>query len=122
MFLRKLMVIVVPLALLLITCIVFPLLNGLGFWSNVVRGFLAGACLAMLLPLSGAGRKKEPFAGLLWVPTVLTLLVVLYQYLAAVEQVAVPIFSLLETTNGQVVLAECLFASYMMVTCLRTKK
>ena len=56
MFLRKLTVIVVPLALGWALCVLFPLLSGLGFWSNVLKGLLLGAGLALLLPLSGAGR------------------------------------------------------------------
>ena len=71
MFLRKLMVIFVPLLLAGLLCVAFPLLLELklGFWTNVTMGFLLGLGLALLLPLSGASRRREPFAGLLWVPS-----------------------------------------------------
>lgn len=122
MFLRKITVMVVPLLLTLALCLLMPVMSGLGFWSNVVRGILLGTGLALLLPLSGAGKKKEPFAGLLWVPAVLLVLVVIYQYLAAVQAVSVPILDMLVTTNGQVVLVECTFVGYMAAHSLRTKK
>lgn len=121
MFLRKLMVIVIPLVLLAIVCIVTPLMDDALFWTHVIRGMLLGISLALLLPLSGAGRKKEPFAGLLWVPAVVTVLVVVYQYLSATMP-SVPVLSLLSTTNGHIVQVECTFAAYMLITCIRTKK
>lgn len=122
MFLRKITVMVVPLLLALVLCLLMPVMSGLGFWSNVARGILLGIGLALLLPLSGAGKKKEPFAGLLWVPAVLLSLVVIYQYLAAVQAVSVPILDMLMTTNGQVVLVESTFVGYMACHSLRTKK
>lgn len=122
MFLRKLMVMVVPLALLAAVCVLLPVVNGLGFWSHVLKGLMLGAALALLLPLSGAGRKKEPFAGLLWVPTILTAAIAAYQYLAAERGLVAPVLTMLATTNGQVVLAECAFVGFMLVTCVRTRK
>lgn len=121
MFLRKLTVMVVPLVLLLGLCVALPLLNGLGFVSNVIKGMLIGLALALLLPLSGAGRKKEPFAVLLWVPAVLTVLVVVYQYLSSTG-IRVPVLDTLATTDGQIVLTECIFAGYMLTTCIRTRR
>ena len=122
MFLRKLTVIVVPLALGWALCVLFPLLSGLGFWSNVLKGLLLGAGLALLLPLSGAGRKKEPFAGLLWVPALLLMLTVGYQYLHSIGAASVPMLNNLATTDGQVVLVECVLVGYMTLQSLRTRK
>ncbi len=121
MFLRKLTVMVVPLILCWLLCILMPLMNGLGFWSNVLKGVLIGVLLALLLPLSGASRRKEPFAGMLWVPTVLLVLIVVYQYLHSAGTVNIPVLNMLATTNGQVVLAECIFAGYMAAQCIRTR-
>ena len=122
MFLRKLTVIVVPLALGWALCVLFPLLSGLGFWINVLKGLLLGAGLALLLPLSGAGRKKEPFAGLLWVPALLLMLTVGYQYLHSIGAASVPMLNILATTDGQVVLVECVLVGYMTLQSLRTRK
>lgn len=121
MFLRKLMVMVLPLALVFALCLVLPLLGGLGFFANVLRGLLLGVGLALLLPLSGAGRKKEPFAGLLWVPTALLVFTVLYQYLSAIGVMNLPVLAVLTTTSGQVVLVECAFIGYMLTQSIRTK-
>ena len=122
MFLRKLTVMVAPLLLALALCLLFPVMGGLGFWSNVLKGLLMGVVLALLLPLSGAGRKREPFAGLLWVPAVVLALVVTYQYLESIGMVSWPVLSMLTTRDGQVVLVECAFAGYMTAQCIRTKK
>lgn len=122
MFLRKITVMVVPLLLALVLCLVMPVLSGLGFWSNVLRGLLLGIGLALLLPLSGAGRKKEPFANLLWIPALLLALVVVYQYLASSGIMSTPALSLLTTDNAQTVLVESAFVGYMACHSLRTRK
>lgn len=122
MFLRKLTVMVVPLILCWVLCVLFPLLNGLGFWSNVIKGVALGAALALLLPLSGASRRREPFAGLMWVPTLLLILTVCCQYLSSANILQVPVLNVLATTNGQIVLIESTFAGYMTTQCVRTRK
>ena len=122
MFLRKLLVMVVPLLLTAVLCLLFPLLNGLGFWSNVLKGVLLGIALALLLPLSGASRRKEPFAALLAVPLVTLVLVVLYQYLASIGVAQVPVLNMLATSQGQVVLVECTFVGYMGTQAVRTRR
>ena len=122
MFTRKLTVLVVPLLMALVVCLIFPLLDGMQFFSNVLKGLLLGLALALVLPLSGAGKRKEPFGSLLWVPAVLLALVVAYQYLDASAVVSAPILSLFATRNGQVVLVECVFVGFLTTTCIRTKK
>ena len=122
MFLRKLTVMVAPLLLAAGLCLLFPVMGGLGFWSNVLKGLLMGVVLALLLPLSGAGRKREPFAGLLWVPAVVLALVVTYQYLESIGTVNWPVLSMLTTRDGQVVMVECALTGYMAAQCIRTKK
>ena len=122
MFLRKLTVMVAPLLLALILCLLLPVMNGLGFWSNVLKGVLLGVTLALLLPLSGAGRRREPFAGLLWIPALLLMGVVAYQYLDSMALVNLPVLDMLATRDGQVVLVECTFIGYMATQCIRTRK
>lgn len=121
MFLRKLTVMVVPLILCWVLCVLFPLLNGLGFWSNVIKGVALGVAVALLLPLSGASRRREPFAGLMWVPTLLLILTVCYQYLSSANILLVPVLNVLATTNGQIVLIESTFVGYMTTQCVRTR-
>lgn len=122
MFLRKLTVMVAPLLLALLLCVLLPVMNGLGFWSNVLKGLLLGVTLALLLPISGAGKRREPFAGLLWIPTLLLAAVVVYQYLNSVGTLSLPVFDMLATRDGQVVLVECAFPGYMATQCIRTRK
>ena len=118
MFLRKLCVTLLPLMMLALLCLLLPLIQGLGFWDNVIKGACLGILLALVLPLSGATRRREAFAGLLWIPALLTLLVILYQSVDA----AWPVLSLLKTTDGQVVFMESAFAGFLMTECLRTRR
>ena len=122
MFLRKLLVMVVPLLMTAVLCLLMPLLSGMGFWSNVMKGVLLGVSLALLLPLSGASRRKEPFAALLAVPLLLLVFTVIYQYLASIGAANIPVLNVLATTEGQVVLVECLFIGYMGTQAVRTKR
>ena len=122
MFLRKLTVMVAPLLLALLLCLLLPVMNGLGFWSNVLKGILLGVILALLLPISGAGKRREPFAGLLWIPALLLAAVVVYQYLSSMGMANLPVLDMLATRDGQVVLVECTFVGYMATQCLRTRK
>lgn len=121
MFLRKLLVIVVPLLLAGLLCIVFPLVLRLGFWTNVLMGGLLGVSLALLLPLSGASKRREPFAGLLLVPAVTLVVLVVVQYLEG-RGIAVPVLGVFRTTQPTVVLVECAFIGYMLTAVIRTKK
>ena len=122
MFLRKLTVMILPLLLVLAVCMLLPLFSGLGYWSNVIKGAAMGVVLALLLPLSGAGRKREPFAGLMWIPSLLLWAVVIYQYLESMGMASLPVLDMLATRDGQVVLVECTFAGYMLAHCIRTRK
>ncbi len=122
MFLRKLTVMVAPLLLALLLCLLLPVMNGLGFWSNVLKGILLGVTLALLLPISGAGKRREPFAGLLWIPALLLVAVVVYQYLSSMGMANLPVLDMLATRDGQVVLVECTFVGYMATQCIRTRK
>ncbi|MBE5796292.1 MAG: hypothetical protein E7327_02815 [Clostridiales bacterium] len=121
MFVRKLVVIVVPLLLAALLCWVFPLLTELGFWTDMLMGALLGAALALLLPLSGATKRREPFAGLMWIPLMLLCIVVAGQYMAAIG-IYVPVLDMFRTTQSQTVLVESAFIGYMAVQVIRTKK
>ena len=123
MFIRKLVVMVVPLLLVGLLCVAFPLIidMGLGFWTNVIMGVLLGVSLALLLPLSGASKRREPFAGLLWLPLLMLMGIVTVQYLESTGT-AVPVLGVFRTNQSAVVLVECTFIGYMLVTLIRTKK
>ena len=122
MFLRKLLVMVVPLLLCAALCLLMPLLGGLSFWGDVLGGVLMGIALALLLPLSGATRRKEPFAVLLAIPLLLLVLTVAYQYLASLDVIHLAVLDVLATGDGQVVLVECAFIGYMGTQAVRTRR
>lgn len=121
MFLRKLTVMIVPLLMLAGVCFLWPYLNGWGFWSNAAQGLLVGIVLALLLPLSGAGRKKEPFGVLLWVPCILIFLLILAQYLH-LNGVQHQLFTMIPPIQEHTIFTETLFAAFMMTTAVRTRK
>ena len=124
MFLRKLTVLLVPLAMLLILCLLIPLFASLDrFWGPLLLGSVLGTMLALLLPLAGATRLREPFAWLLWIPAAVILLVLLYQFLA-MNQIGehLPVLRLLATTDSRVIIAESAFAAYMLTFSVRTGK
>ena len=122
MFLRKLTVIALPLLMLLGICLVVPLISGLSlFFGSLLLGALLGIALALLLPLAGATRLREPFAWLLWIPAAVILLVLLYQFLALNQTGRdIPLLRLLITSDARILTAESAFAAYMLTFSLRT--
>jgi hypothetical protein len=122
-FLRKLLVVVLPLILCALLCILFPFLGKtfpeLGFFEYVIEGLLLGTALALLIPLMG-GRKREPFAGLFWVSAVLLFLTVTYQYLYQTGAWRLMALSFLAAAGPQVVLVECAFLGFLVTATLRS--
>jgi len=116
MFLRKLLVMAVPLGLAALCAFVLPLLEGYGLWTDALQGLGLGVSLALLLPLSGATKKKEPFAQYLAVPIGVLTLVVGAQ-LALSLGVSVPI----APANAIRMMVECAFLGFMAVQAVRTR-
>jgi len=121
MFLRKLCVIVLPLVMAALLCLVLPLMEGIPFWTEAFQGLTLGVALALVLPLCGAIKKREPFSGLLWAPLTTLIIVVISQYLAVLG-ITVPVLDMLKTGNGNVILVECAFIGFLAVQMIRTRK
>ena len=121
MFLRKLLVIVVPLLMVLALCLLLPLLRETGLFLQIISGAVIGIGLALVLPLSGAAKRREPFAGLLWVPALILILTVMYQYLHLTGAWRAPLLSVLAASDGLVILTECAFAGFLMTEWIRTR-
>ncbi len=121
MFLRKLVVILLPLLMVGLLCLLLPVMAGIPFWTEALMGLMLGVLLALLLPLCGAVKKREPFSGLLWVPLTALIVTVLSQYLAVIG-VYVPLLDMLRTGNGDVILVECAFIGFLTVQMVRTRK
>ena len=120
MFLRKGTVIAVPLGMLALVCLGARLAGSMdAFFGSLLLGALLGVALALLLPLAGATKLREPFAYLLWIPAALILAVLLYQYLASMGM-EIPVLRLLATNDSRVITVEGAFASYMIAFSLRT--
>ena len=129
MFLRKLTVIVLPLAMVLVLSLLMPLLFSDWYFGGLATGILLGVSLALLLPLAGATRLREPFAWLLFIPSIILLLVLLYQFLAYRTEGlnTVPVLRLLNLaslpstgTSGLIVAVESAFTAYMLTFSIRT--
>ena len=121
MFLRKLVVVVLPLLMVALLCLLLPLMDGIPFWTEVFKGLTLGVALALILPLCGATKKRESFSGLLWVPLVTLIVAVLSQYLAVIG-IDVPVLNMLRTGDGNVILVECAFVGILLVQMIRTRK
>lgn len=124
MFLRKLTVLLVPLAMLLVLCLLAPLFYSMSpYFGSLLQGALLGVLLALLLPLAGATKMREPFAWLLWIPAAVILLILLYQYLAS-QGVGrdLPVLRLLATSDSRIITIEAAFAAYMLAFSVRTGK
>ena len=120
MFTRKLIVILLPLGMLILIGLLLPLLSTLGvFFGSLLLGAVLGVALGLLLPLAGATRLREPFAHLLWIPAAVTLLVLIYQYLASLG-VSWPLLRLLATQDSRLITVESAFAAYMITFSVRT--
>ena len=120
MFTRKLIVILLPLGMLILIGLLLPLLSTLDvFFGSLLLGAVLGTALGLLLPLAGATRLREPFAHLLWIPAVVTLLVLIYQYLASLG-VSWPLLRLLATLDSRLITVESAFAAYMIAFSVRT--
>ena len=124
MFLRKLTVLLVPLAMLLFLCLLAPLFYAMSpYFGSLLQGVLLGVLLALLLPLAGATRLREPFAWLLWIPAAVILLILLYQFLASQGTGRdLPVLRLLATTDSRIITLEAAFAAYMLTFSVRTGK
>lgn len=121
MFLRKLVVVLLPLVMVGLMCLLLPLMEGIPFWTEVFQGMTMGVSLALVLPLCGATKKREPFAGLLWLPLAALIIAVISQYLSVIG-ISVPVLDMLRTGDGNVILVECAFIGFLLVTLLRTRK
>ena len=120
MFTRKLIVILLPLGMLILIGLLLPLLSTLGvFFGSLLLGAVLGVAPGLLLPLAGATRLREPFAHLLWIPAAVTLLVLIYQYLASLG-VSWPLLRLLATLDSRLITVESAFAAYMITFSVRT--
>ena len=120
MFTRKLIVILLPLGMLILIGLLLPLLSTLGvFFGSLLLGAVLGVALGLLLPLAGATRLREPFAHLLWIPAAVTLLVLIYQYLASLG-VSWLLLRLLATLDSRLITVESAFAAYMITFSVRT--
>ena len=102
MFLRKLLVIVVPLVLCGLCVFFLPLLGGFGLWSDLLQGLILGALLALLL--------------LLVVPMIVLIVLLALQLMRALG-VALPF----QPVSGYTMMIECTFLSFMTVQAIRTK-
>lgn len=119
MFLRKLTVIAVPLGLLILICLLMPLFSGDAFFGSVLLGIALGIALGLLLPLAGATRMREPFAHLLWIPAVILLFLLIWQYLQ-LNGASVPVLNLLGANDARVFTIESTFMAYMITFSVRT--
>lgn len=122
MFIRKLTVLLVPLAMLLVLCMLTLVFRSLdAYLGSLLLGTLLGVLLSLLLPLAGATRMREPFAWLLWIPAAVVVLILLYQFLAFRGiGLDLPVLRLLAADDSRIITVEAAFAAYMLSFSVRT--
>ena len=110
--------------MLLVLCLLAPFFYTMSpYFGSLLQGALLGVLLALLLPLAGATRLREPFAWLLWIPAAVILLILLYQFLASQGTGRdLPVLRLLATTDSRIITLEAAFAAYMLTFSVRTGK
>ncbi len=125
MFLRKLLVAVLPLLLCFLLGVVFPFLGAefpeLGFFLNVIKGLLLGVSLAVLIPLSGA-RRRESFSSLFFVPAALLFLTLLYQYLFRSGVWQAEALAFFAMAGGEVIFVESAFMGFLSAIAIRAAR
>ena len=125
MFLRKLLVVVLPLLMCFLLGVFFPFLGEefpeLGFFLNVIKGTLLGVSLALLIPLSGA-RRRESFSSLFFIPSAVFFLTVLYQYLYRLGALRVDALAFFAMAGGEVIFVESAFMGFLSTVAIRAAR
>ena len=127
MLMRKLLVVLGPLLLCLMTCLLFRWLDGLleagDFFLFVLKGITLGLCAALLLPVGGVSQKDTGLAPLLFIAAGLLALTLLYQYLETVGVLHWAVLKAIISINGQVVLIESTVMGFLVLTAaLRARR
>ena len=120
MLLRKLLVVVGPLLLCLITCTLFKWLDTLpvagDFFLYVLKGITLGVCVALMLPVAGITTRGVGLTVCMYAAAGLLLLMLLYQYMETIHAVNWPALRAMISINGQVVLVESTVMGYLTLT------
>lgn len=122
MFLRKALVVILPLLLCGLVCTVFWLLDswlGSGdFFCYVVKGLLLGCMLSLLLPAAGIRVFTSGLPKWLWGSAGLCFAAMVLQYLQINGIMMVQVLNPLLNANGQVIFAEAVTAGFTALTGL----
>ena len=122
MLMRKLLVVLGPLMMCLLTCLIFRWLDGLlaagNFFLYAIKGVALGVCVGLLLPVAGIYTRNTGLTGWLYVAAGLLLITLTCQYLEAVRVVNWPALKAIISINGQVILVESTVMGFLVLTAL----
>jgi hypothetical protein len=120
MLMRKLLVVLGPLLLCLLTCTLFRWLDAMvtlgSFFQFALKGALLGVCVALLLPIAGIACHNTGLTGWLFVTAALLLVILTLQYLDTAGTLRWPLLRAVLGVNGQVVLAESTVLGFTALT------
>ena len=126
MLMRRLITVVCPLILCLLTSVVFMLLDRWfaagNFFAYLLKGVALGIGVALLLPVAGIRVRHTGLTGLLYIAAVLLLITLGYQYLETVGAVHWPALKAVLSINGQVILIEGTMMGYLALTAFLNRK
>lgn len=119
------MVMALPLLLCLLLTVIFPFLSktfpALDFFEYVIDGLLIGISLALLIPLMGS-RRRETFSRLYFIPAILLLITIVYQYLHMKGIWQVAALGILASAGPMTVLLESAFLGFLTFVAVRSMR
>ncbi len=126
MLMRRLIVVLCPLILCLLTSALFMLLDRWfaagNFFAYLLKGVTLGVCVALLLPLAGLSVKNTGLTGMLYIAAGLLLLTLCYQYLETIGAVRWPVLKAIISINGQVILIESTVMGFAALTAVLNRR
>ena len=126
MLMRRLITVVCPLILCLLTSAVFMLLDRWfaagNFFAYLLKGVALGIGVALLLPVAGISIRHTGLTGYLYIAAGLLLATLCYQYLETVGAVHWPALKAIISINGQVILIEGTVMGYLALTAFLNRK
>jgi hypothetical protein len=122
MFLRKMLVFLLPLLIAAGLLLLFPVLSGAiedKFLLSSVCGALTGLMLFFCVLISGGKRNHDPFSGFTLGASLVLFALLLMQYLVFRGLLSAPFFAFLSVTNVYAPLMESAAAVFLLASAMR---
>ena len=126
MLLRRLVAILCPPLLCLLTAAIFQWLerwmDAGSFFLFVLKGLAFGACIGLLLPVAGISTHSNGLARWLYGAAGVLVLILVYHYLQATRLVNWPVLQAVAPTTRESVLLCSAAVSFLLLTAIMHRK